>query len=87
MFWFRKKRPEGADTAAPLLDRIVALEVELAGLKRSLDDLDDSFRSFRGRRFKQEAREAVTEGAEPPAPSDAGGSVHLLKKAGRWPWR
>ena len=89
--WPWKRRKEGEVAPPGLHERLTALEVDLRALRRDLEDLDDSFRSFRGRHFKRAAREE--EAGEEPAPPElfpaAGGadSVHALKRNGRWPWR
>jgi len=92
--WPFKMRKEGEEAPPSLNERLAALEVDARSLRRSVDDLDDSFRSFRGRRFKQEARAAADAGETEPAlelvapPSASGaGSVLELKRAGKWPWR
>jgi hypothetical protein len=49
----------------------------LAAVKRDLDDLDESFRRFRGRRVKTDALDAERTIDDAPSPDDGGRRAQL----------
>lgn len=92
--WWPFQRRKALPEASPGLgERVAQLECDLRALKRDVDDLDDSLRSFKGREFKRAAREAAKDDSAdhaPPVPVAPNGAVPLspsaLRHAGRWPF-
>jgi hypothetical protein len=58
-----------------LRERIVALEVDFAGLCRKFEDLEDAWATFRGRRVKTAALDAS------PAPDSMQEKILAMRKA------
>jgi hypothetical protein len=78
---------------APFAEEVANLRVEVKALRRDLDDLDETFRSWRGRVSKQKGLDEASEKAAPadgaaPAgrPNGRPSTVGQLKLAGRWPF-
>lgn len=92
MWWRPKSGNDGKEAPAELRERLAALETDFRALRRDVDDLDEQFRSFRGRTVKREAlaRTEVAPDAVEPVRQASGGngvtSVHQLRAAGKWPF-
>lgn len=87
--WPWKKRQDGEAGLPGLYEGLSELRADFKELRRDVDDLDESFRRFRGRRSKVEAleRDEGTEAPELLAPGPvASASVHSLKQHGKWPF-
>jgi len=92
--WKRSRaEPAPREPSSGVAESIADLRAEVRGLRREVDDMDESLRSFKGRMAKRDAPASVpaeaapADGAAVPGTGRPGrqASVAALRAAGRWP--